>query len=358
MIRLFHRPDGVRTGGARAPRCQVAAGRGGSILLFGCLLVAGCAGHAVIPGVTPPPPVPAVLAPGAGRDGTELVIEPKDGAKPLVRAIDRAQRTVFLEAYILTDRAVVRALQRAAAQGVAVYALLDPRAFGMGTQPSRMAASLRAAGVAVRWSSARYHFTHAKLLVCDDRLAVISTANFSQSAFSANRELLAFDRARPDVHELSDLFRHDWDGLPFVNRDRELIVSPGARPSLAAVLHRARQSIDVYAEEIADPALDRLLVTLARHVRIRVLVAASYRSAGAAALERGGVAVRGLSRPYVHAKMVLVDGHFMFVGSENLSPTSLDTNREVGILLRGQVVRRAARTFDRDWPAAAALPVH
>jgi cardiolipin synthase A/B len=276
--------------------------------------------------------------------------------KPVVRAIDSSRHTVFFEAYILTHRGIVRALQRAAAQGVAVYVLLDPLPFGMGSQPSQVASSLRAAGVSVRWTSRRFYYTHAKFFVVDDRLAVISTANFSQAAFTKNREMLVFDRQRSDVHDLSNVFRSDWDHIPFGHHNSDLILSPGSRTVLAAFLLRARRSIDVYAEEVADSKLDRLLIRLGRHVRVKVLLAWSYRSPGLTQLLAGGISVRRLGYPYVHAKMFLEDSHTAFIGSENLSPTSLDTNREVGILLRGNVVDQASAIFDRDWSKAAAEP--
>jgi phosphatidylserine/phosphatidylglycerophosphate/cardiolipin synthase-like enzyme len=317
-------------------------------------VAAGCSGRAVHQPTLPLSALASSLKPGAGRDGTKLVVEPRDGVKPVVRAIDSSRFSVFFEAYILTQHGIVRALQRAAAQGVAVYVLLDPHPFGMGNQPSEMASSLRAAGVSVRWTSSHFYYTHAKFFVVDDRLAVVSTANFSQAAFTQNRELLVFDRQRSDVHDISNVFRSDWDHIPFEHHDSDLILSPGSRGALAQVLRRARRSIEVYAEEVADPELDRLLIELDSRVRVKVILASSYRSPGLTQLTKGGVAVRGLRYPYVHAKMFLVDGRIAFVGSENMSATSLDSNRELGILLRGRTVAQANAIFNRDWSKAAA----
>lgn len=125
---------------------------------------------------------------------------------------------------------------------------------------------------------------------------------------------------------------------------------------LAIFLKRARRSVEIYAEEVADPALDALLIKLHRRVRLEILVASSYASPGLTALLRAGVAVRDLRYPYVHAKMFLVDGVVAFVGSENLSPTSLDLNREVGVLVRGKSVTYAAATFALDWSHSAREP--
>ncbi len=54
--------------------------------------------------------------------------------------------------------------------------------------------------------------------------------------------------------------------------------------------------------------------------------------------------------------MILVDGVRAFVGSENFSATSLDHDREVGLLIRGPTLARISAVFAADW-AHAAQPV-
>jgi phosphatidylserine/phosphatidylglycerophosphate/cardiolipin synthase-like enzyme len=292
------------------------------------------------------------VLPGAGVTGTELIAEPDDGVQPLIKLIDGAQRIIMVEAYILSQHRIVRALERAANQGVDVYVLLDPHPFGLGPQPQRMYSSLQAAGVLVRWASPAFTYTHAKFLVLDDRIAIVATANLSEAAFHGNRELLVVDRHNTDVHDLSNVFRSDWDRIAYRNRDPDLILSPGSRPALRAVLQSARRSVDVYAEEVADPELDGLLKRLDGRIRVRVLVASGYSSRDLHRLSTHGVLVRRLVYPYVHAKALLVDGARGFIGSENLSPTSLDLNREVGVFVRGATIQRAEILFARDWRRA------
>jgi phosphatidylserine/phosphatidylglycerophosphate/cardiolipin synthase-like enzyme len=124
------------------------------------------------------------LALGPGILPEHVLVEPQDGVHSIIRALDKARDHIFLETYILTDARVIHALERAAAQGVGVYVLLEQRPLGMGSQPERLADMLRAAGVFVRWTPPRFYLTHAKFLLLDDRMAVVSTANFSRSAFS------------------------------------------------------------------------------------------------------------------------------------------------------------------------------
>lgn len=294
----------------------------------------------------------------AGGSGLSLIVEPGDGVRPLVRWIDRAQTIVFVSAYILTDRSVVHALERAVAQGVQVYVQLDPHPFGLPTQPARMASQLRAADVHVRWSRPGLTYSHAKYIVIDDSVALIGTANYSATAFTRNREFILVDTNRQDVVAVSELFRSDWDRLPSNARDPALVIAPGrARAQISALLKSARKSIDIYAEEFADGSMENLLIGLAhRGVRVRLLLPPGATPVGARRLALGGIGVRGLSLPYGHAKAVLVDGRRGFVGSENMSATSLDHNRELGVLIPPPLVRSVERYFARDWKRARSIP--
>src|SRR5438552_1539588 len=64
------------------------------------------------------------------------------------------------------------------------------------------------------------------------------------------------------------------------------------------------------------------------------------RSRAARRLVGGGVTVRLVDAPAVHAKAVLADG-WLYVGSANLTTASLDANREVGLALTDAGARAA-----------------
>jgi cardiolipin synthase A/B len=57
-----------------------------------------------------------------------------------------------------------------------------------------------------------------------------------------------------------------------------------------------------------------------------------------------------MRKPYVHAKIVLVDGQTAFAGSENVSSQSLDGNRELGVFLsQPAALSRMMAVFEQDW---------
>ena len=50
-------------------------------------------------------------------------------------------------------------------------------------------------------------------------------------------------------------------------------------------------------------------------------------------LAAAGATVRAVGAPAIHGKVVVADDRALYVGSVNLTPTSLDDNRELGLLL-------------------------
>jgi phosphatidylserine/phosphatidylglycerophosphate/cardiolipin synthase-like enzyme len=57
---------------------------------------------------------------------------------------------------------------------------------------------------------------------------------------------------------------------------------------------------------------------------------------------------------YIHAKLIEVDGTRVFLGSENLSSTSLERDRELGITVTTpSIVSSVIGTFGRDFAAGA-----
>jgi phosphatidylserine/phosphatidylglycerophosphate/cardiolipin synthase-like enzyme len=101
-----------------------------------------------------------------------------------------------------------------------------------------------------------------------------------------------------------------------------------------------------------------------RGVRVRILMTASDEWTDALtrlAAANVGAEVRTYpatkSSLYIHAKAIIADGIKAFVGSENFSITSLDDNRELGIMVTDQaVIRPLIATFEKDWNGATKFP--
>ena len=299
-----------------------------------------------------------VALPVVHLDGqAECIVTPSDEARErVVSDIDSAQRSVFVECYLISDPSVVQALQSARRRGCDVRVIMEEKPYGGFSMNQSVRNKLRSSGVDAIWGNREYAFTHAKYIVIDGTMAWIMTANLSKSAFDKNREILIRTASNPVVSDLTRIFQADRQRN--VCDAGTLVVSPvNARQSLLKLLGSARNTIEITSEVFDDPEVSRLLQDLARrHVRVRVLVASPDKIAVNALtrsdLQGTGVAVEYLETPYLHAKYIVVDSKIAYVGSNNLSAGSLDENREVGIMTDdASIIRALQMSFGGDWDA-------
>jgi phosphatidylserine/phosphatidylglycerophosphate/cardiolipin synthase-like enzyme len=260
---------------------------------------------------------------------------------------------------MLTQRSVISELQRARQRGVNVRVMLEENPYE-GARYAKLGYSLlQGAGIDVQWANERaFRYTHEKAMVVDDRVAGIFTFNLTSSGVYRNREFGVIDASGADARTLAGIFDADWSrhtvSVPSGSR---LVVSPtNSRRDLQTLIDGAHSTLDLYQEEVADTSVESHLVSAERrHVRVRLIT--STDSPGVETLRHGGISVSIMSSPYVHAKAIVADGARLFVGSENISGTSLDANREVGILLSdGGLAGEVERTFAADWRSRGGTP--
>ncbi|HZU13837.1 MAG TPA: phospholipase D-like domain-containing protein [Chloroflexota bacterium] len=294
----------------------------------------------------------------AARDSLSAFSEPGQGDSPALSLIGSARHSIRLEVYEMTDRTVEAALGRAARRGVNVRVMLEERPYGGGRYAREAYDALRSDGVNVRWANeGAFTYTHEKAMVVDTAVAGIFTFNLTGSGQFSNREFGVIDRSAPDARTLAAVFDADWARrTPRIGSTR-LVLSPiNARSDLDRLISGAHHTLDVYAEEVDDADLESRLTGAAHHhVRVRLITSAD--SSGVSFLRRGGVKVHIMASPYVHAKAIVADRNRVFIGSENISFTSLDHNREAGILVTDRAVANVVeRTFRGDWGGSGAPP--
>lgn len=329
------------------------------------------------PAVTARPPLtayPASTAPATLPDrlllrpvmpnALTLIIQPDDGRAPLLTLFNNAHTSIDLMIYLLSDHAMIAALKDAAGRGVAVRVLLEqtPCCTNDNTMQRAIFGELQAARVRVQWTNPAFRLTHAKMAVVDGTTALIMSQNLTKSSFTFNREATIEDHDPVDIAALQALFTADWNRSPYTPSDPNLVIANSdARQKLLMLIGGATKSLEIESEEMQDPAIiDALIAAQKRGVAVRYIGAiamtgttAPHRDANAAGRKRliqGGASVHLLAAPYVHTKTVIADGSVAFVGSENFSAASLDTNREVGILMtESAIIGRLSSVFAKDW---------
>ncbi len=327
--------------------------RQGLVLLALLILLAGC-------GPVGREELPADLAgclagvPGAVSETRGLLVQPDDGRAPILDEFAAAQCAIDLTIYLISDDEVIAGLKAAVDRGVRVRVILEEHPFGGGGGQDDRAAELQQAGMELRWSSNRFRFSHAKYAVVDRQTALILNQNLTVSSFEGNREFGIVTTVGDDVGEAQAIFDADWEELP-PRGPFDLVVSPdNSRAELREMIGTATQSLDLYAEVMRDPAIVGTLTEAeGRGVAVRLLLTDEDDEGNleaAARLAAAGVEVRLVDRLYIHAKLVLADGRRVFVGSQNFTATSLDANRELGLIAsEPALVDRAEIIFARDW---------
>ncbi len=311
-----------------------------------------------------PTPTPPFRLPGRDQGVVGLFVQPDDGRIPILDELAAAETSIDLEVYLLTDPGIIEALESAVQRGIEVRVILEEHPYGGAGEQSSVFERLQRAGVDVRWNNPTFRFTHIKTFVVDRQTAVVMNLNLTRSAFSRNREFGVVTTRPTEVAQAAAIFDADW------RRAAEpaggpLIVSPTtSRQQLLGLIDEATTSIDIYAEVVRDQqVVDALIDAAHRGVRVRLIMSADPDGGddGAddrAELARGGIEVR-LARGglYIHAKMMLIDGARAFVGSQNFTATSLDLNRELGIILTDRPsLTRLASIFDRDFSQGQEVP--
>jgi cardiolipin synthase len=293
---------------------------------------------------------PATVRTHAGEP-VALLIEPDAGPHAILDLIDGARVSVWMEMYLLTDARAIAALAERARAGCDVRVILEPAPYLNEDANQPAFAALAAAGAAVRWSSPRFSYTHAKALIVDHARLAVMTLNLTDAGLTGNREYAALDDDASDVAAAEAVFAADETGATAGARAR-LVASPDtSRAVLTDLIDHAASSLAIETEELTDPAIvGALLAARARGVSV-TLAWPGPPDAGAAfaSLAAAGATVRAVAAPTIHAKVVVADGRALYLGSANFTPTSLDRNRELGLRLDdANLARRVAATVADD----------
>ena len=290
---------------------------------------------------------------------TGLFVAPDDGERPILDELQAARCTIDVSVYLLSDDAVIAALDTAADRGVRVRVMLEEFPFGGGGTQDEVRAGLEAHDIEVRWSGSGVRFSHAKFIVVDRQVALIMNQNLTVSAFTNNREFGVVTTHRASVAQAQEIFDRDWEGDGGEDVDGPLIVSPAnSRDRLLELIEGGTESIDLYAEVIRDEQVVAALgAAEARGVEVRLIVDVSIDEDTqdvAAQLYAQGVEVRLADFLYIHAKLMVIDIATAVVGSQNFTQTSLDDNREVAMVISDPLlIERCLAVFERDWARSA-----
>jgi cardiolipin synthase A/B len=272
--------------------------------------------------------------------------------------IDNAARSIKVQMYIFTVRELIDALIAAKQRGVNVQVMLDPDHMGNGNARK----DFGAANVQLKDAPSVFEYAHAKYMVVDGNVAAISSGNFNYGAANSERNYGLLTGDADDVADLTALFDADWSRTtPSLNCTRLLLSPVNSRSRLVAHIDSATSNLDLELMYLLDTDIRSAVSRArARGANIRVILGSDQDAVQNAAtiktLRDDQIPVRVAKTFDMHAKLVIADG-IAFVGSENMSYTSLSKNREVGALVFEPTQAALIQAqFDRDWLSEPLAP--
>ena len=145
-------------------------------------------------------------------DGAHLIWCNNNGRERIAHFIDEAQHTVFVQNERYQDPVILERLVRAKERGVKVHVMARPPHTLKRDKLLEGVSGLRIMhDVGIKVHKLKHLKLHAKMLLADEKAAIIGSINLAPGSFDARRELGIEVRDKHVVQRLDKVARHDWE---------------------------------------------------------------------------------------------------------------------------------------------------
>jgi cardiolipin synthase len=128
-----------------------------------------------------------------------------------VAALGSARERIWISApYFVPDEAVMKALELAALRGVDVRILTTSKGDSLPVYLAAFHYMQQLRGLGIRFYAYKPGFLHEKVLLIDDDISAVGTANFDNRSFRLNFEVTAMVADREFASEMEAMFEHDF----------------------------------------------------------------------------------------------------------------------------------------------------
>jgi phosphatidylserine/phosphatidylglycerophosphate/cardiolipin synthase-like enzyme len=282
-----------------------------------------------------------------------------------VDAIKKARKSIHMEMFHITEKAVIEALVARAHDNIDMRIVVDHQAKG-GYKAALD--TLTNAGVQVRLGSQAYSITHSKAMIVDGETAWITSINMTNTG-TGSRDFGILTPDQKIIAEIDKVFEADWkaaaddssvDTTPSVNHPNLAWSPTNSTNQLKKLVDSATRTLDIEVENLgADDLINAFNTAASRGVEVRLIIpqCTGNNPNNYAALKKlNGVKYhvehdgKSLSQPYLHAKMMVVDGKRNYIGSINFSYNSTQKARELGVIfLDENIGSKLSSEFETDW---------
>ncbi len=302
-----------------------------------------------------------------------LTVFPKDGRSVWINAIEKAARSIYISAYKLTDPLILSALEKAKENTptLEIYCLLETAPFIHEKSGGQLTPFERIKKMGVHIFHLSQEQVHAKMFLVDNTLGLIGTGNWDEESFDgipSQRIPPARDFALTITDPILLAQMEQWF-FQAIKHPKELFPQPRGetlphlvwgsehRPVIMGLIAQAKESIKIYQQDLQDMEVtEALLQARTRGVTVEVMMTpfpfsktVDKNTSNQHRILKSGGFIYPQNHLYIHAKILLIDGKMMYLGSCNFYPQSLDAGHELGIVTEDPlVIHQISQTFDED----------
>ena len=274
----------------------------------------------------------------------KLLVQPGDGVRPLVKAIEKAKKSIQVVIFRFDRLEIEKALEDAVKRGVSVDALIAFTNRGGEKNLRKLEMRFLECGVTVARTADDLVRYHGKMIIIDGKELPLLAFNFTQIDTERSRSFAFITHDKELIKEAEDLFDCDCKRRPYKPSSSRFLVSPlNAREELANFIEGAKKELLIYDVKISDREMIKLLEERARDgVEVRVI--------GKMARHSSQMSVRQLKDLRLHTRIIVRDRKEAFIGSQSLRELELDSRREIGAMFRdAEAIAKIIDVFEADW---------
>lgn len=268
---------------------------------------------------------PLYLCPSA------IIVGPSN-ASLIATYISKAHKAVYIEVYALTWKELADTLAALANRGVQVYLVLSANVYGgIPTTEKKLVQYLQSAGVHIVFNN-DFKFVHTKAFVIDNETVILGSINPTYSGVTNDKGLDVVVNDPSVAKEIATIILNDFNGVYPQYDFSGVVISPiNSYGYLKWLLSQPGRVYAAVEEIYSSSGLADLLASKAALAIARV------------------TDVEGVQRvPDLTAKVIVV-GDLVYVGSVNLSGSSIRDNRELGFIFYCPSLARSAVSLIKEW---------
>lgn len=271
--------------------------------------------------------------------GELLILPNARELEALIERLEKAKERIWIETYTWTEKTTLSTVIAAKEKGIDVRVILEGNVYQTPRINDSTVQQLKERDIPVVYASDGFSFTHMKLWIIDYTWC-ISTWNWSYTSFTKNREFIFCSTDISILEALEEIFLSDFKHLPPVFLDSWLDSRIGLAPLnlrkfITENLETAKSEVLIYNQTVSDSdIIQRLSAIQKQGLRVEICQSRTSYSEW----EYLGLPVYTSNSPYLHAKVFLIDGKDVILGSANMTQNALDNNREIMIKIENNAI--------------------